>query len=93
MAREAGSAQSERPRSCPVEDLRPGDVIEVYVCIENDDYDWVRRTVLSNEDGRLKLRCPEGWEHGAEYSVPIRDGERYRLAYVDQPLVWEGEGA
>lgn len=80
-----------RPRQCPMELLVPGDVIVVYVCIENDDYDWVERTVLHRDDTRLYLRCPQGWEEGREYSVRVVPGESYRLAYVDQPLLREGD--
>jgi hypothetical protein len=87
----------ERPRLCPVELLEPGDVIEVYFCVEGDEYDWVRRTVVTTEqvDGGtlVRYRVPDGWEGGGQYDVRYEPGRTERLAFVDVPLLWEGDGA
>jgi hypothetical protein len=97
------SALGERPRQCPVELLEPGDVIEVPVYIEDEERVWVTRTVLwarelpTSWDPRggwaVRYEVPEGWEGGGEYTREYLPGKTERLAYVDAPLVWEGDGA
>jgi hypothetical protein len=38
------------------------------------------------------LEEPSSWEErGRIYSVRVVPGESYRLAVVDQPLLWEGD--
>jgi hypothetical protein len=79
-----------RPRRCPVDELRPGDVVEVYVCIENDDYEWVHRTVVAVDPVVREITYADG---DRTYSVLYERGRTERLAFTDEPLTWEGDGA
>lgn len=81
----AQSGQTMQTAHKAAAEFKTGEEFEVYICIENDEYDYVGRKVLAHEvrGSRVFFRLrAEAWEGNREYDWDCPADKQLRYRFV-----------